>query len=761
VEAVASSGATVLVYRGNLSYDAGYENGEYGDLEQATGASVESATTLPSDLGGSACVILQLNNEPFDADQTSTLQTYMQQGGTVIGIGEYDGYDRAANETFNALASSVGANLALQTNTIDPDFHQTFNIGSSKYSSGISSLSYAATAGLDVGAGAQVIASTESGTPFIGGQAIGSGALILLGDSNVLSDESGGGYSSDDNGVLAANLCGGGGGEFSRPWPADGYGYSFPNQGMDAYAAGAGLRPSDILLPSNLAVTFADWPRHTLLSGILPGRLLRELEAFTGLGTIGFFWKAMKGGTCFGLALSGGRFADQADSPFSPGEGRSDATWDVGSGPSTSLLLPEPREFESSLYNKQFLRLDADDFVTQFSTEALRSWDRQRSAFANPSTGVTALRQQLESVMGNGDDLYGSLSSPPATNFALISLMARDSRSYGHEVLAYSFEELAGGALKIDVWDNNFPYEHHYILVHPDGTWDYTNAPYSTQGGYRYFGSNYSLRSRVGYPLGNLYVLPVFKPTGLHLYPGAGSSLVDLGAEGAAVSATDGGGEEVSGTPVVSGEPAYSGESFIFETADGSLDLTGPNPALEVRGADTFMSLTASGETHVTEDSEEGTISGTGGSLGLTVVRDDVGVTSDGMSKLKLSASGAVSATTDASGLAQLTVEFEDEGDLGSASLFSGPTTPGAELNFTAAEVEAVEEGEQPAGPPAVSPPLASTGTAPSQVAPSTGASQPALGTGASKCRKGWRRKKVGGRVRCVKRRHHRHHRRH
>ena len=743
----AGTGQTALVYRGNDSYENGYGNGSYEYLEQTTGRSVESTTTLPLDLHDRSCVILQLNDEPFDAGETSTLQTYMSQGGTVIGIGEYDEYDWAADATLNALASSVGANLSLQANTLDGGFHETSNIGSSNFSSGVASLSYAATAGLSVGTGAHTIASTQGGIPFIGEQAVGSGALVLLGDSNVLSDESGGGYFSNDNGVLAENLCGGG---LSRPWPADGYGYSFENRGMDSYAADAGLRPSDILLPSELATTFSDWHRHTLLSGTLPGRLIEELEAVTGLGTMGFFWKVMKGGTCFGLALSGGRFADQVDSLFSPGEGRSDATWDVGSGPSASMLLPKPEEFESRLYNEQFLQLDADDFVSQFSNEVLRSWDRQRSAFANASTGVTLLREQLDSVMGKGDDLYGSLSSPPNTDFALISLMAHDSRSYGHEVLAYGFEELPEGALKIDVWDNNFPGEHHYILVNSDGTWDYTDAPYQTQGGYRYFGSTYSLRPRAGYSLGNLYVLPVFKPAGLHLYPADGSSIVDVGAEGMAVNATDGDAEEVSGMPIASGEPGYSGESFLFETSDGSVELAGPTPSLEVRGADTFMSLTASSTTQVTEDSKEGEISGTGGSLDLTVVRDSVGVRSDGVSKLAMSESRGVSATADVSGHAQITVEFDDEGELGSATLFSGATTPGAELVFTPAEVEAVQK-EEPSTGSTPSPPPATTSTAPSLTTP---------GTVMPKCKKGWRRKKVGGKVRCAKR-HHRHHRHH
>ncbi len=745
--AVNTREGSVLLYTGNESSPDNGGNATYSYLEEATDRSVETASALPFNLSGNSCVLLQLNAEPFDGGQTTVLKSYIEGGGVVVGIGEYSGYDTEANVNLNNLASSLGAGLALQENALDSGFHQTTDFGDSPYASGLTSLSYAATAGIDVSGTAHTIARTGEGTPFIASQALGQGAFVLLGDSNVLSDFSDLGYFFDDNGVLAQNLCGEGN-RFSRPWPAQGYGYSFQNRGMGEYASGAGLHPSDILLPSRLATTFSDWSYHRILSGFLPGTLQEEIEAAIGIGPLGVLWRSMLGGTCYGLALSGGRFADGSEALFSPSQSRGDATWNVGSGPSASTLLPEPHTGESSNYNKQFLQLDAADFVTQFAREAQSSFAAQAHAFANASTGVKALRQQLESVMGDGDDLYGSLSGPADTNFAMISLLARDSRSYGHEVLAYSFETIAGGGLKIDVWDNNFPGEPHYITVNSNGTWNYLEAPYPTNNGYRYFGSTYSLGGASGYSLGNIEVLPLYTPSGLHLYPGQGRSIVDVGPETVASSAIDENGDEPIGQLTASGSLEYAGESLLYDTEGGSLEIAGAHPGLDVRGAETYMALEASGPVQVADDAEQGSIGATGAPADLLVGRSDLKVESTGASSLALSRQGAVSAVANGAGNAEVTLSFEDGGSLDTATLFSGPTTPGENLNFSAAEVAAAQGNGSPPTPGAVpvSSPQGPTTTSPTAQPPR------------HKCRRGRRTGRTPGKPRCGKpKKHHKH----
>lgn len=201
----------VLVYTGNDSDPDNGGNAEYTELGAATGRTVTTSATLPGDLSRNACVVLQLNSAPFDGAQQQTLARYMQGGGRVVAIGEYNTYDRPANFNLNALAASLGVTMALQDNTIDGDFHVTFSFGPSPYAADLSLLFYAATAGIDVGGSAQVIARTATGNvPFIAAQGYGDGAFVLVGDSNVLSDQSGGGYEYADNGALARSICGAG-----------------------------------------------------------------------------------------------------------------------------------------------------------------------------------------------------------------------------------------------------------------------------------------------------------------------------------------------------------------------------------------------------------------------------------------------------------------------------------------------------------------------------------------------------------------------
>jgi len=205
-------GGSVLVYEGNESSPDNNGNDSYSELAKATGRQVEAATTLPSDLSPDACVLLQLNAEPFSPEQVAQLLAYMQRGGVLIGIGEFNEYDEAANQNLSSLAASLGASMAFEADTLDSEFHLATDLGPSPFANGVGSIEYAATASLSIDPPAEVIARTETeDAPFIGAQAIGSGSLVMIGDSDVLSDFSGDGYESAGNAVFARNLCGEGG----------------------------------------------------------------------------------------------------------------------------------------------------------------------------------------------------------------------------------------------------------------------------------------------------------------------------------------------------------------------------------------------------------------------------------------------------------------------------------------------------------------------------------------------------------------------
>jgi hypothetical protein len=478
----------------------------------------------------------------------------------------------------------------------------------------------------------------------------------------------------------------------SRPWPDEGYGYSFANEGLSEFLTTAGLSVNDVLTPSSLNNVFSDWSK-ALGSSSAQSRAIDALS------------RDSNGGVCFGLALSGGRFDSGLDQLANPSQGRSDPEWGAaGTGPSATEYLSAPgAPFTSQNYNEQFLGLIENDFVSQISTQVNTSEQRQHYAYADPTSGVTDLENQLQSVMSDGKNLYdssGKLSTSSGNGFAEISLNVvqpsiTGNRYIGHAVLAYSAEVENDGTLQIDVWDNNFPFTPYAIDIQPDGEWTY-NAPYQNDD----FDGEFSMSGAPGDNLGEIAVLPLFKPTGLQFDPseagtGLGSgSLVDVAPGTAIANATDANGDPVDIEAIASGATVEDDGAIVDMPSDaGSLELSGPDPSVDVRGANTYMTADASNSSNpvtVDENDETGSIGASDPSSELGVSRGEQEVTSTGVGELTVASDGSVSTSSD-SGDVDLEVHFDEDGTPITVTLYSGAATPGGTLTFTPAQIAAAE----------------------------------------------------------------------
>ncbi|HEY2479416.1 MAG TPA: nidogen-like domain-containing protein [Solirubrobacterales bacterium] len=487
--------------------------------------------------------------------------------------------------------------------------------------------------------------------------------------------------------VTGAPSGGNGSGQLSRPWPAAGYGYSFANRGMSGYLRPSGLALGDVLTPQGLNEIFADWSRNTAASGGVA-------QSIAHLG------RFMNGGLCFGLALTGGRFDALQEALFDPGSGRADGVWaSAGTGPSATMNLPSPGGGGSTtVWDKQFLTLVGDDFLSQLSTQVDQSLQRQHYAFADPTSGVARLRAQLEGAMEEGHNLYdysGLLSGPADTGFAAITIQLPSLGGYGyfgHEVLAFSAESQPNGDLDIDVWDNNFPGTYWTIVVHPNGAWTY-NAPYP--GGT--FLTEFSLSGAPGRRLGLLAVLPLFRPAGLTYYPSATGglgtgSLVDVAPEESLVSALDSGGAHVDIEPISADGEGNNGSVVDLPSDAGEVTVEGAEPSLDVRGEHSFMAGTSANSgspvTFFTNEGE-GEIEGDEANVELTVARGWRTVRTIGGGGLKFDKETVTA--TNLSGHLQVILEFMKGGSVATTTLFDGATAPGGDAVFTSAQLAAAE----------------------------------------------------------------------
>jgi hypothetical protein len=203
-----AAGGRILVYVGNAGVDEGYT--QFG---AAAGKPVDTLPVLPADLSRYDCIVLPINNIPFDDSQKAQLSSYVNSGGTLLGLAENESFFPGSIATMNDLAAALGAGLQVVPALIDPGFHTTTNIDPSTFTVGVESIRYAFTSKVtvEVSGGAESLVRTQDASGaeiFIGADKIGSGVFLLSGDSNVFSDNSDTGYTVEDNGVLVANLCG-------------------------------------------------------------------------------------------------------------------------------------------------------------------------------------------------------------------------------------------------------------------------------------------------------------------------------------------------------------------------------------------------------------------------------------------------------------------------------------------------------------------------------------------------------------------------
>ena len=524
--------------------------------------------------------------------------------------------------------------------------------------------------------------------------------------------------------VTGSGLTNGGGlNGLSRDWPS-GLGYSFPNYAISHYLSESGGLPfSAITTDAAMENTFSDWAQLVSTSPYRP-QVISKL------------YDGEESGVCFGLALSGGRFAAGLASLYDPNAGRSDAVWQE---PNT-LGLPEPGTAGSdSLYDTQFLTRVEQDFVSQYSAEAMSSMEQQRYAYADPTpgAGLASLEAQLASVMSSGTNLYPygsgneSLNTGGGSGYALIALQALKTDGtqgyWGHAVLAYSAEIGSAGDLQINVWDNDHPNTSYTIDVQPDGTWTY-DAPDGNL-----FAGTLSMSGQPGYREGDIAVLPLYDPIGLHYDPsytisGSGSSLgsgsyVDVPAGVGISSATDSAEDPVAIEAISSDDGTDSPNVINFPSGAGTVTLTGPDPSLDVRTQNAYMTGSSADTSGADQqigfntDPLTDTIGAVGAAADLTVGHGGYEIDSTGVGQLTYARDGSVSTIGD-SGTVILTVLFTSNGAPYTAQLYSGAAPASGALTFSAAQVSAAEQ--QALTPPSQPPSQPTPQAQPTQPVPAT-----------------------------------------
>jgi hypothetical protein len=209
---VPSSGAT-LVYDGDTAVPPEEEEnpGLEGDRSfsawsGATGQAAEVTENLPVDLSAYRCVALLANDSLSEAQQ-SALTVYLHEGGTLVAIGEHEGYG-TADETLTRFAQSVGAGVSLNDDYHDYGPSVTSAIYPSPLTEGVFFLGDNWVSTVNVfGSAVPLVGTADGEGVLVAEQTLGAGTFIMSGDSNLFSDNSASFYEEDDNGHFVRDIC--------------------------------------------------------------------------------------------------------------------------------------------------------------------------------------------------------------------------------------------------------------------------------------------------------------------------------------------------------------------------------------------------------------------------------------------------------------------------------------------------------------------------------------------------------------------------
>jgi hypothetical protein len=409
-----------------------------------------------------------------------------------------------------------------------------------------------------------------------------------------------------------------------RPY-SDWLGYSFRNGSMPDWARAAKLSRDDVLSKRLVERTFRDIDLPSWWEFL-------ETDPRDG------WWASMDGGTCFGMALSGGRFSTGLDPLQSSPDLRTAGSWAAARVP----LLPGPSHVADPAYQRELLQTLATDFVAQDSTQVRASLHDQQKAFATRARagqGAAALRSQLDAVMTTGRGQVDSrvLSAERPVGIGMVVLWG--PRGGGHAIVAFGVRDQPGGGFHIDVWDNNQPGKVNWIPVAADGSWSY--GPLGWSG-----------------TADDLAFLPEFRARGLNYQDGGKSAsgrnvtIVDVPASASEVRAAGGTSKgdatDVSVQPRLSASTAREGRAVVTDGSRLSVSLSDRDAGATARGNGTLLvadGLTGGrrGKASIAYDTSDGSVSADGPRVGqLMAVRGDRAVASTGAQALAVSRSGTI-----------------------------------------------------------------------------------------------------------------------
>jgi len=182
---------------------ASHYNGQTGMSATLISGVLDAAAVTPYDL-----FVIMLPDDAFAMDETAVLSDYVNGGGTLLLIGEQNGFSSTENGHLNTLMASLGSSMSLESQSLGSGFETASGnqIANHPINLNITSLNFGNVNSISgVASGNELIFTSGLGNVWAATENIGRGRIVLLADSNLLSNIEDTG--SNDNGSWFSNVA--------------------------------------------------------------------------------------------------------------------------------------------------------------------------------------------------------------------------------------------------------------------------------------------------------------------------------------------------------------------------------------------------------------------------------------------------------------------------------------------------------------------------------------------------------------------------
>ena len=190
-----SNAATITILSSNRAGDIANGDGD-DDLNlfyqnEGFSSSIVTGELNTGNLTDTSLLVAMLPDDAFTGSELTVLSNYLSTGGSILFMGEQEGFAAAQNAFLNSALSALGSSMTIGTTSVDSGFNDTSagQVLAHPLNATVSLINYGNVNSISgVPTGGELFLAKDLTTVWGGVETIGNGSIVVLADTNMISN---------------------------------------------------------------------------------------------------------------------------------------------------------------------------------------------------------------------------------------------------------------------------------------------------------------------------------------------------------------------------------------------------------------------------------------------------------------------------------------------------------------------------------------------------------------------------------------------